>query len=316
MSPRVKIAVASGKGGTGKTFVSTNLFKTIENSGHNVTLIDCDVDVPDSYIFTKGKLVDEWPVRNFLPKIDEDKCTYCGKCAEFCNFNAITCIPEMKYISISEDICHSCKACTYACEYDAISPKWKDVGKVSHYLTESGSDVFEGKIKINDLSTVAVIREAIRHALDFDKEISAEQSESESKVDFMILDSPPGCSCPFVNTVMSADYVILVAEPTPFGISDLKKTMTVLDEMSKRYSVIINRSNLGDANLKELLETKGVDVLMEIPYSEEIARTYSSGKLIIESSDNQYKMAFENLLDELLETFLKNSIENISKKII
>lgn len=306
-----KIAIASGKGGTGKTFVSTNLFKTIENSGIAVTFADCDAEVPDSCIFLVNNEVSEvYPVYTYLPIVDRAKCVYCGKCAEYCAFNALTCIPEMEYIKVNNDLCHSCRACEYACQYDAISSKWREVGAVSKFITSASSQIFEGRININNISTVAVIRDTIKRATvvavdrEFPKqgdENIASCSENETP-SIMLIDSPPGCSCPFVNAVMDADFVILVAEPTPFGINDLRQTIAVLEDMDKPFSVIINRSDIGDGSMLKYLKSVNVDLLASIPYSEKVAEYYSAGLLVCEQ-DERFKKLFVELMHKLLAKF-------------
>ena len=281
------ICVASGKGGTGKTFVSTNLFTEMKRKGMSVVLTDCDAEVPNSGIFINKTRIGEEKVRAFCPEISFDKCTFCGKCADMCKFHAITCIPDMEFINVLPDICHGCHLCEYVCEEGAITPMWKNIGKVTSYGTDGNIEMVEARVNVKQLSPVPVIRRAIATA----KEVHS---------DFMLLDSPPGCSCPFVNTALPADFVLLVTEPTPFGLSDLKHTVEVLESFNKKCGVIINRSDLGDNKMREFLASKNIEVLAEIPYSDKVAECYASGHMVVEEYPE-----FEELFDTLIEKIKK-----------
>ena len=280
----LKIAIASGKGGTGKTFVSTNLYEVMKQSGFHVTLIDCDAEVPNSSVFVQGKLLSVHPTQVACPQIDADKCTLCGRCAESCHFNAITCIPAARYIKIVPDLCHGCNACLYLCPSGAVGPAQKTIGQVSAYGNDTPC-LIEARIQEGEHSPVPVIRDAIR------------LGETTSS-DFLILDAPPGCSCPFVNTVMDADRVLLVTEPTPFGLSDLQHTVKVLRELGKQFQVIINRADLGDDSMRRYLEREQIELLAEIPYSADIASIYSQGKLAARENSEMHQL-FTNLLKQI-----------------
>lgn len=283
----MKIAIASGKGGTGKTFISTNLFKIMESSGLDVTLADCDTEVPNDSIFVKKKLQDEWRTDILCPEIDKEKCTFCGACAEFCNYNAITCVPAAGFITIAKDLCHSCGACLMACRRRAITPGIKKVGKVSLFGKEGKNNFLEGRIREGQNSSVPVIR---------DVKNKAGLNNSE----YLILDAPPGCTCPFVNTVMDADKVLLVTEPTPFGLSDLKHTVSVLRQMKKNFSVIINRADLGDDSMRHYLNEENIDILAEIPYSEDVAAHYAKGETVVDDMPDMREL-FKNLMKHIIE---------------
>ena len=283
----MKIAIASGKGGTGKTFISTNLFRTMESSGLDVTLADCDTEVPNDSIFVKKKLQDEWQTDIMCPEIDKDKCLFCGACAEYCNYNAITCVPAVKFITFAKELCHSCGACLMACRHGAIKAGKKKVGKVSAFGDGKRNNFFEGRIREGQNSSVPVIK-AVKSR--------AELSGSE----YLILDAPPGCTCPFVNTVMDADKVVLVTEPTPFGLSDLKHTISVLRKMEKKFSVIINRADLGDREMRDYLVGEKIEILAEIPYSEAVATHYAKGETVVDSMP-EMRSLFENLMNRIIE---------------
>ena len=285
----MKIAVASGKGGTGKTFFSTNLFAALRQAELDVALVDCDAEVPDAAIFIEGDLLHEEETRLLCPSIDPDRCNHCGLCAGNCHFNAITCIPSLGYIKVHPDLCHSCGACILECPQHAVRQSWKTVGKVSSY-GNGNSDrpyLFEARMDEGEHSPVPVIRQAVRKAERFD-------------YGYLVLDAPPGCSCPFVNTVMDTDRVILVSEPTPFGLSDLKHTVEVLKKLGKEFQVVINRSDIGNDMMKSWLEAEKIGILAEIPYSKEIASIYARGKVAYYELES-IRILFNGIIGKLLQ---------------
>ena len=279
------ICVASGKGGTGKTFVSTNLFTVMKRQGLDVILTDCDAEVPNSGIFINKTRISEEKVKVFCPEILFDKCTYCGKCAEMCSFNAIVCIPQAEYINVLPDICHGCHLCEYVCKENAISAVWKNIGKVTSFGTDGKIEMVEARVNVKQLSPVPIIRKAIA---------TAAQTES----DIVLLDAPPGCSCPFVNTALPSDFVLLVTEPTPFGLSDLKHTVEVIESFNKKCGVIINRSDLGNNEMRDYLAEKGIEILAEIPYSSKIAECYASGRIVVEEYP-EFENLFSTVIDKI-----------------
>ena len=282
----MKIVIASGKGGTGKTFLSTNLFRTMELSNLKPVLVDCDSEVPNDSIFIKGTPLASWETQMFCPEIDTAQCTYCNACQEYCTFHAITCVPAMQYIHLSTDLCHGCEACIHACPSGAILAGRKAVGTVTAFGDECDIRLFESRIHEGQRSGVPVIREAIERA-------------GQVAADHIILDAPPGCSCPFVNTVLDADLVLLVTEPTPFGLSDLKQTIEVLRDLKKKFCVVINRSDLGDGKMTTFLDEQHIPVLGHIPFSRTIAGLYAQGKLAVEE-DTELAVLFRQLLQRIL----------------
>lgn len=260
----IKIAVASGKGGTGKTLISTNIFYILQKHARQTTLVDCDAEEPNALVFFSAEKVSQVDVIQKVPVIDEDKCTYCGLCHDYCNYNAIFILPPAKLIKVIDDLCHGCGACSVACAYDAISEKDVSLGKVSRFHTSEGADIIEARMNVGVFSPVSVIKAAIREA---------------GNEGIILMDSPPGTSCPFIQTVSKADYVILVTEPTPFGLSDLKQSVDTLKTMNKPFGVIINRAGLGDRNIYEYLITENIPLLMEIPFEKTIAELYSKGEI-------------------------------------
>lgn len=265
----VKIAIASGKGGTGKTFVATNIFYVLRKNNYRAVLVDCDAEAPNAVAFFEAKPIERTEVTQLIPVINTEACTFCGKCHEYCNYNAIFILPPMKIINVIEDLCHGCGACSVACKYDAITEKPVSLGHVNIYSADDGSAIIEARMNIGVMSPVAVIKAAI--------------GKIDSHAGIAILDAPPGTSCPFIQTAASADYVILVTEPTPFGLSDLKQSVGTLRKMNKPYAVIINRAGLGNKNVQEYLSEENIALLSEIPFKREIAELYSTGKVVSET---------------------------------
>jgi MinD superfamily P-loop ATPase len=280
----VKIAIASGKGGTGKTLVSTNLFYSAQQAGLPVTLVDCDAEEPNVCEFIQGKVTYTLEVKQKVPVIDLNKCVFCGKCYEYCNYHAIVYLPPSGFIKVIEELCHNCGACLAACKYGAVSEKENQLGRVETVLINKHASVIESRAKVGLYSPVPIIKKAL-------KELNGEA--------ITILDSPPGISCPFITTVEKADFVVLVTEPTPFGLNDLKLSVATLDHLGKIFGVIVNRAGLGNREVYDWLEQRNIRLIMEIPYDKEIARIYSEGRLLAEEKPS-YRTQFIGLLEEIL----------------
>lgn len=261
----MKIAIASGKGGTGKTLVATNLFNIIQKSGEAVDLIDCDAEEPNDQQFIHGAVANEEMVTQRIPVIDKDACTFCGKCQEYCQYNAIILLPEVQHIQVIEDLCHDCGACSYACKANAITERSKPIGTITRYELENDCALIESQIEIGVYSPVPLINQAIKSSPDNQ---------------LVILDSPPGTSCPFISTVSNADFVVLVTEPTPFGLNDLRLAVDTLTQLRKPFGVIINRAGLGDDKIYHYIKENNILLLAEIPFDRRIAEYYSKGQLI------------------------------------
>jgi len=284
---KMKIAIASGKGGTGKTLISTNLFYVLQQHNINISLVDCDAEEPNDLVFFIGEKEKSFEVNQKVPVIDESKCTFCGKCHEYCNYNAIFILPPAKIIKVIEDLCHGCGACTVACKLDAISEKDVSLGTVSCFSNTEKSTIIEAKMKVGVFSPVSIIKEAIKEA---------------GNNGIILLDSPPGTSCPFIQTVVGADFVILVTEPTPFGLSDLKQSVETLKTMNKTCGVIINRAGLGDNEIYDYLKKIQIPLLMEIPFDKEIASFYSKGELFVKYKP-EWEQHFISMYNSIVEEY-------------
>jgi MinD superfamily P-loop ATPase len=280
----MRIAIASGKGGTGKTLVATNIFYILSERGEKVTLVDCDAEEPNSKAFFNTKEISESQVIQKVPVIDSDICTFCGKCVDYCSYNAIFLLHDRRIVRVMEDLCHGCGACLVACKMGAISEKEVSLGTVSKYSVNSESTIIEGKMRVGAYTPVPVIKASIKKS---------------NNSEIVILDSPPGTSCPFIHTVSSADYILLVTEPTPFGLNDLKLSVEIVRDMRKPFSVIINRAGLGDRGVYNWLESEKIPVSMELPFNRDLAAIYSRGE-IVSAVRPDVRNKFEMLTDSVL----------------
>jgi len=284
----VKIAVASGKGGTGKTTVSVNLFHLMSSySDKKVQLIDCDVEEPnDALFFVNPEPVAQKDAFQLIPEIDTEKCIFCKKCSDWCEFNAITIVPNLSFAEVNESLCHSCGACTLACPEEAITEKEKSLGKITRYRVGEEQFLTEGRLKVGSSMQTTLIKK-LKNSIHHNGTIT-------------IYDAPPGTSCPVVETVADADFIVLVTEPTPFGLHDLKITVELLEELRKPYGVIINKAGLGDRRVYNFLEEKKIELLGEIPFNRKYAESYSNGELLKNIPQNMLEV-YRNIADKIIE---------------
>jgi MinD superfamily P-loop ATPase len=272
------ITVASGKGGTGKTSVAVNLALSIGSA----QLLDCDVEEPNAYLFLHAQLDKTEQVYATIPKIDEKLCDFCGKCSKFCHYNAI--FTFEKKILVFPEICHSCNGCAIVCPKKAISQEKHRIGKINFCSADDLSLVY-GELEIGKPMAVPVIK-AVKKQIDKKRNV--------------IIDSPPGTSCPFVETSRGSDFCILVTEPTPFGLHDLKIAVSVLKKMVVPFGVIVNRAGIGDRKVYDFCREGKIPVLLEIPYKRRIAELYSKGMpFIFEMPD--WKTKFQTLFNDIRE---------------
>ncbi len=284
----MQIAILSGKGGVGKTFVSTNLAAIIAKK-EKIVFFDNDVEEPNSHLFFKGKDIKEEKVNVIYPVVDENKCDLCGECGKFCQFGGIL-VGKKKVIVIPQS-CHGCGGCKMVCSRDAIEYTERDIGKIIERDTDLGFKFYYGILNIGELAATDII-----------KDLRAISNEYSQKGYLCIIDSPPGTSCSAYNTVEGVDFAVLVSEPTPFGISDMKLVIEMLKELDIKFGVVINRANLGSREIYDYLNKEGIPILGEINFDKLIVDYYSKGELISTyiKSYNEIFTAIYNNIKELL----------------
>ena len=277
MDKTLKIAIASGKGGTGKTTIAVNLAKSI---GENVQLLDCDVEEPNSHIFLHPVISKVENVNVSIPDVDLGECTFCGKCQDICQFNAIVVIKNN--VLVFPELCHSCAGCWLVCPENCIAQKERVVG-----VTEEGgnSDVkfVDGRLDVGEVMSPPLIR-------------SVKSKMADNRI--VIIDAPPGTSCPVIEAVRGSDFVILVTEPTPFGLHDLVLAVEVVRALGISFGVVINRSDIGDNKVREYCDSENVPILLEIQNDRKIAEAYSRGKIIIDIYP-EYRNRFLDLYEKI-----------------
>jgi MinD superfamily P-loop ATPase len=255
------IAVASGKGGTGKTTVATNLARTL---GERAQLIDCDVEEPNAHIFLRPTIYGSEEVTLPVPEVDISKCTLCGECGKFCQYNAIVAVG--KQVLAFHELCHGCGGCTRVCPEGAIHEVTRTLG-VLERGTSDRLEFVHGRLRVGEAMSPPLIKAARRKA------------NQERTV---ILDAPPGTSCPVIASIKGADFCLLVTEPTPFGLNDLKLAVEVVRSLGIPQGIVLNRCDLGNGELKEYCHQESLRVLLEIPEDRGIAEAYSRGEMIVD----------------------------------
>ncbi len=270
------ISVASGKGGTGKTTVAANLALSLEN----VQLLDCDVEEPNVHILLQPRINQTKPVYTKIPVISEELCDYCGKCSRFCAYNALIVAP--KTAMIFPELCHNCGGCSLVCPKNAIIEKCRQIGAIRKGDAKSVAVVY-GQLNVGEPMPVPLIRE-----------VKGEIKNNKT----VIIDAPPGTACPLIASVHNSDYCILVAEPTPFGLHDLKMSVQVLNDLEIPIGIVINRAGIGDEKVLDYCKKEEIPLLLEIPYSKRIAELYSCGIPFVEEMP-QWKEEFQELFNEI-----------------
>jgi len=274
------ISIASGKGGTGKTTIAVNLAQTISQMGKTVQYIDCDVEEPNGHIFLKPFFYDKREITVPVPEVDLEKCIGCGKCGQLCQYSAIVSLKET--VLVFEQLCHSCGGCMLVCPTGAIKEKKKRIG-----FFERGSAgnirFVQGRLEIGDVRSPALIKKV---------------REKADNTGITILDAPPGTSCPVVEAVRDTDFVLLVTEPTPFGLNDLELAVAMVRQLKIRFAVAINRSNIGDDGVTRYCQQENIKVLIQIPNDRKIAESYSRGVMIVEAMPD-YRQKFMKLYEDI-----------------
>ncbi len=262
----MKIAIASGKGGTGKTTLATNLAIVGAARADSVAYLDCDVEEPNGHLFLNPTIQQRTPVHLPIPKVLAEKCDHCGKCAQACMFNALVWLGKKEPLVFPE-LCHGCGACTLACPNDAIVEEPREIGVVESGM--SGDLRFvRGLMNVGEAKSPPVIR-AVR--------------EAAPDVTWQILDAPPGTSCPVVAAVRHCDYALLVTEPTPFGLHDLKLAVVAIRQIGLPFAVVINRADPNDDRVERYCAAENIPVLLSIPDDRRVAEAYSRGELMVDA---------------------------------
>ncbi len=275
----MKIAVASGKGGTGKTTVAVNL--ALASKG-NVRLLDCDVEEPNCHLFLNPEIEHSSPVTVMMPRIDLEKCDGCGECGRFCEFNAIASIGEK--VLFFPEMCHGCGGCTLVCPREAITEEAHAIGTLEEGNARKLAFV-QGRLNIREMMAPPIIN-AVKSRMTPDA--------------LNIIDSPPGTSCPAIATMAECDFVLLVTEPTPFGLNDLILAVETVRLLEVPFGVLVNRSDAGDDRVTRYCQSENIPILLEIPHNRRIAEAYSEGKLIVDAVPD-VRQLFTQLSSTLME---------------
>jgi MinD superfamily P-loop ATPase len=278
------IAIASGKGGTGKTTLATNIAWIAARRGLPVAYLDCDVEEPNGHLFLKPHIEATAPVTVEVPEIDAEKCTLCGACTEICRFNALASLGDR--ILVFEQLCHSCGGCWLVCPEKAIREKPREVGVIEEGRAGAVGFV-HGRLRIGEAMATPVIR-AVKDRLPNEG--------------LAIFDAPPGTSCPVIETVSRADHVVLVTEPTPFGLHDLELAVDMVEQLGLPFSVAINRSDAGDDRVRNFCLERRIEILAELPDDRRVAEAYSRGEMAAEAVP-EFQRSLEACFDRLCDRF-------------
>jgi MinD superfamily P-loop ATPase len=276
----MRIAVSSGKGGTGKTTVATNLANTAARAGRSVGYLDCDVEEPNGFLFLKPQIDQTQPVNVSIPTVDLDKCNGCGQCGEICQYSAI--VSMNKQVLVFAELCHGCGGCWLVCPTGAITESHRQTGQLELGRAD-GVQCVQGMLNIGEVMSPPVI---------------AAVKDAAPDVDVLVIDSPPGTSCPVIESVRDSDFVLLVTEPTPFGLNDLKLAVEMVQTLKLPFAVVINRADVGDGETRRYCERQRIDVLAEIPDDRQVAEAYSRGEIACDAIP-KYRELYNDLLTRL-----------------
>ncbi|MGB8019666.1 MAG: ATP-binding protein [Candidatus Nanopelagicales bacterium] len=254
----MRIAIASGKGGTGKTTVAVNLALSLEDA----RLVDCDVEEPNCHLFLGCDMEHVCDVTVKTPVIDENACTLCGECALVCQYHALAALPSR--VVLFESLCHGCGGCSLVCPAGAISERDRAIGRVER-STGPGLSFYHGLLDVGEATAARVIS-ALKETVD-----------AATATAVSIYDAPPGTACPMMETVQGCDYCVLVTEPTPFGLHDLRIAIQVVKHLGIPFGVVINRHGSGDEAVTQYCMSESIPIILRIPQDRRIAELYSTG---------------------------------------
>lgn len=261
MSQRIAIAIASGKGGTGKTTVAANIAYLLARLDRQVLYVDCDVEAPNGHIFLRPQIQQRLSATTLVPSIDAERCNNCGQCGSFCQYNALLCLTDQ--VVTFPELCHACGGCSHLCPQQAISEVPREIGTVE--LGNAGPiDFASGLLNIGEAMSPPLIRE-LKKRLDKDE--------------LTIVDAPPGTSCPVIESIRDCDYIVLVTEPTPFGLNDLQLAVEMVRALNLPFGIVINRAGLDDRPLLDYCQKEQLPILAQLPDDRRVAEAYSRGEL-------------------------------------
>ena len=279
------ISIASGKGGTGKTTIAANLAVSLK---FDVQLLDCDVEEPNSHLFIQPVIEKVKKITTPVPEVDMEKCSLCGKCGEICQFKAIVVVGDT--VLPFHELCYSCGGCMEVCPEKAITETGRELGVIEKGH-RNGLEFVHGRLRVGEAMSpplIKKVREYTRPGV------------------LTIIDAPPGTSCPVIASMTGADFVLLVTEPTPFGLHDLKLAVGAVKILGIPCGLVINRSDIGNDQVKVYAKQENIPVLMEIPFDRRIAEAYSRGKMIVDVIP-QWEEKFAKLYHQIKEIVFSNN---------
>ena len=285
----MNIAIASGKGGTGKTTVAVNLTYFLATSGQSVQYLDCDVEEPNGHLFLKPEIESQTSATVMVPKIMEEKCTFCGECSAKCQYNALVSLPKIPPL-VFPGLCHGCGLCIHVCPENAIVEDKREIGRIEKGAGIEKIACVHGMLNVGEAMAVPLIRQVKEETID---------------TWVHIIDAPPGTACPLVATIIDADIVVMVTEPTPFGLHDLSIAVAVTEKLEIPLGLVINREREKFQPLEKYIRDNRMEVISRIPEDRRIAECYSRGEIIIEALP-EYRPLFGDLAINIGKAFGKS----------